>query len=992
VATLSSSAIGQQSDPQNMFTNPSFEAVGEDGAPTDWRPITFGTEGDVLLGDDGGHTGDNYVILRGGGADDRAALRQIVSWKPEHRGVTVTGWYRTANVAPAPNKGASIRLLFNETPGVWKHLDIQTDYYPPSEEWARVQMTRIVPEGTSDLVVELFHWWTSGETHWDDVAVRPATEEELVKNLLPPSYAVDREPVPGRNLPYSPADGATVKLNPPPFLWLPSGDVNRQDAERWEQLPHEPESWLAQGEVTYRLQVSRDPEFSEDDLAVDLTDLVYCAEMLTEPLDPGDYSWRYGVDVGDWPVVWSETRSFVIPEDASLWPYPDAEQFDVPDTHPRLMVRAERVPKLRERAADGDLASVAGSLVRTAHSHAGEDLVPEPDFLPKDPEKRGPAYTLTFRETRPPMNVMERCALAYLLTGDEVAGEEAKRRIIHFFSWDPQGSTGYFHNDEPAMWVMMRGVRAYDWTHDLFTEEERELVEQSMRTRAADMYRMLRRRPFDNNPYSSHPGRTIGFLGEAAITFYHEWEESPEYLNYITRIYWGVYPAWGEDDGGWNEGPGYWNAYMSFGMHFVLALREGTGIDLSQRPFFNNTPYYALYMTPPQSQMAPFGDGTEWKPRRHGSLIYWFSTLNRDPVIRWFADASGSGPGGSVLGVLLKDDSIAPKPPLDLPPAKLFEGVGLVALRTDLVDRTNDVGFMMKSSPYGAVSHGHQDQNCFVLEAYGEALAVSTGYYNRYGSPHHAGWTRTTRAKNGITFDGGESQDRGWHATGEITDFIHGDDFDLAIGDATEAYDGRLTRAIREVVHVRPGIFVIRDDLASDEPRTFEYQLHAIEEMTLRPDQNEVFITRPTASLTTRFFEPAELQITQTNQFDPPPMWPPDREYANLWHTTVAYAEQRSEAEFLSVLLPARAGDEHALPETRGLVSDTARGVELTFADGARTVVGFALPGVDGPIALEQFASDAHVFAVTINPDGSAGDLMLHEGTSLTRENEELTE
>ncbi|MGI5817613.1 MAG: DUF4962 domain-containing protein [Armatimonadota bacterium] len=982
---LSGLAVGQE----NMFLNPTFEQLDDDGQPEAWRPVNFNTGGESQVGTDGGRAGDNYAIMRGSGPDDRAAWRQHVEWDPEVRGVTIGGWYRSAGPEEA-GRGASIRLLFNHTPGVWEHLDIQSAFFPPADEWTQVKMTYLVPEGTRDIVVELFHWFASGETHWDDVMIRPATEDELMENLLPPALAVDREPVPGRNVPYSPADGETVRLNPPPFLWLPSAEVNQHNQERWEQLPHNPASWSVHGEVTYRLQVSRGADFEAGDLVVDMSGLIYTAEMLTEPLEPGEYAWRYGVDIAEHPTIWSMARQFEVPEDAALWPYPDAASFVVADTRPRLLVPQERVEELRRRAAEGDLQDVAASLLNTVARHAGEELVVEPDYTPSTAPERGPAAVTIMRTTRPPMDVMESVAFAYLLTGDEAAGAEAKRRILHFFSWDPQGPTGYFGYDEPAMWVMMRGVRAYDWTYDLFTDEERALVEDSMRIRAADMYRMLRRMPFDNNPYSSHPGRTIGFLGEAAIAFYHEWEEAPEYLDYIARIYWGVYPAWGEDDGGWNEGPGYWNAYMSFALHFVLALREGTGIDLAQRPFFNNTPYYALYMTPPHGQTAPFGDGAEWRPRRHGSLIYWFSSLNRDPIIRWFAEESGAGPGSSVLGVLLKDDSIEPEAPVDLPTSRVFEGAGLVALRNDLVIGDNDVGFLMKSSPYGAVSHGHNAQNCFVLEAYGEALAVNTGHYNFYGSPHHTGWTHETKSKNGITFDGGQGQDRGWHARGAITDFIHSESFDLVIGDATEAYGGRLTRALREVVHVRPGLFVIRDDLASEEPRTFEYQLHAIDQMTLRPEANEVLITRPNASLTARFLEPAALEITQTDQYDPPPLWPEDRDFEDLWHTTASLTEARDEAEFLSVLMPARSGQERLLPATRHLVSETARGVELTFADGRRTVVGFALPGVTGPITLEDFSSDAHIFAVTIGADGTPGDVMVHAGTSLMHNAQEL--
>lgn len=971
---------------ENLLGNATFDQVDDRGRPREWLPEDNGTGGEALLGDDGGKVGRRYGILRVDGDYRRAAWRQRLPWNPDIRAVTVTAWYRTREVEPISGKGAAIRFLFDEDPIAGEHRGVQMEFYAPSADWTRVQTTRIVPAGAREVVVELAHWGNTGEVHWDDIGLRPATRDELLQNLLPPDRAVDREPNPGQNLPYSPADDERVSLNPPPFHWLPSGVV--ADRPVPEQVGGVYLKRQGIGvEVTYRLQVSRAEDFAGP-LAADLTGLDYCAQMLTEPLETGAWYWRYGVEFKDpptegIPVIWSRSRRFEVAADATLWPYPERDAFDVARARPRLLVRAESIPDLRRRANEGDLRDGAQSLLHGAQKHLGEELMPEPDHLPTAIGDIGPAMGPIIWDTRPAMNIMQGLGFAYALTGDEAAGLEAKRRIIHFFSWDPRGSTGYFTFDDPAMWVMMTGVRAYDWTYDLFTEQERALVEQSMRIRAAEMYRMLRLRPYENNPFESHSGRTLGFLGEAAIAFFHEWEEAPEYLDYVTRIFWGVYPAWGSDDGGWNEGPNYWDAYMSFGLNFVLALREATGIDLARRPFFTNTPYYRLYLTPPHTQMAPFGDGQQFEPSAPGSLMYHFSTINRDPVIRWYADKSGAGPASGALGVLLRDDTIKAQPPTHLPPARLFEGVGLAVLRTDLVNGDDDVGFIMKSSPYGAVSHGHNDQNCFVLEAYGEALAIASGYYNRYGSPHHGRWTQQTKAKNGITFDGQQGQDRGARARGRITAFVHRDDFDLTIGDATEAYGGRLTRALREVVHVRPGVFVIRDDLASQTPRRFEYLLHALDEMTLRPEQREVIIRRPKATLTARFLEPAALQMSQTDQFDPPPLWPPDREYANQWHTTVAYAQPQVEAEFLTVLLPARAGEDDALPRTRHIISDTARGVELTFPDGRRTLVGFALPGVDRDVSLEGLTSNARVFALNWSADGTPGEPLLHGGEAL---------
>lgn len=960
---LSARAVeGPSTDPARpRVQNGSFEDLADDGVnPRGWAPAEFGTGATFELGQ-GGHTGERCLVLRASDAKQRCCYQQRLLWSDQFHGLTVSGWYRTRGFTAAEHKGASVRFIFNHDPTKWVHLALQTVYLAPADDWTPFQATAMVPAGTMQAVIELFHWYIAGETQFDDVTIRPATNEELRTMPLEAQWAIDREPTPGRSVGYAPTDGGTAELNPPPFKWLPSGP---------------PES------VKYRLQVSRTEKF-DDQLAVDLKDWLWCAKMLTEPLATGTWFWRYGVDRERLPTLWSQARRFEITDRAQPWPFPKPSAFTVPQERPRLFITAKELPSFRERAKSGDLKSIADSLVAAVHNYAGEELVPEPAFLPKDPAERGKAYTLTFRATRPPMDRMEQSAFAYLLTADKACGEEARRRLVHFFSWDPHGSTGIFHNDEPAMWIMMRGSRAYDWAYDLLTPDERSKVESCMRERAADYYQQLSGMPFENNPYSSHPGRTIGFLGEAALSFQPDWPEAGKWLEYISTIYWGVYPAWGKDDGGWNEGPGYWSAYMSFGLHFVLALKQATGVDLSQRPFFHQTPYYRLYVTPPGSQMSPFGDGTQWKGSSAGALMYWFSTLTQDPVLRWYPTALGQGSGSDIMGVVLKDDSLQPEPPVALSPTRLFPGVGLAVLRTDLVDRNNDVGFLLKSSPYGAVSHGHNEQNCFVLEAYGEALAVSTGYYNRYGSPHHDGWTRQTKAKNGITYDGGQSQERGWDAQGKITAFVGGEQLNLVCGDATKAYGGRLTRAIREVVQLNPDVFVIRDDVADDEAHRYEFQLHAVDEMKVDSATRTVVTTRPKATLTTRFLAPDDLKLTQTDQFEPPPTWPPNTKYENNWHLTAAYSEPAKAGQFLTVLLPARAGHDAELPKTTKLTGTNGTGVEVKYPDGASAIVAFRNPAAKGDLTAGALRTNARLAAVRRGADGAISGWLLSEGTTL---------
>ena len=68
-----------------------------------------------------------------------------------------------------------------------------------------------------------------------------------------------------------------------------------------------------------------------------------------------------------------------------------------------------------------------------------------------------------------------------------------------------------------------------------------------MRIRGNEAYAILRNRKFENNPYASHAGRSLGFLGEAAIAFMGEIPEAQEWFDYVVRVFFAIYPAWGKD-------------------------------------------------------------------------------------------------------------------------------------------------------------------------------------------------------------------------------------------------------------------------------------------------------------------------------------------------------------------------------------------------------------------------------------------------------------
>jgi hypothetical protein len=721
-------------------------------------------------------------------------------------------------------------------------------------------------------------------------------------------------PPKARQKPYCPADREVVSVTPPPFIWIPVDRTKR-----------------------YVLQVSGSEDFAGSD-TLTFRGIETSVFVPSKPLPPGTWFWRYGVQTEASGDVLGRTRPFTVPEDARAFPFPDFEDVirRIPRTHPRILLHGEQLDRLR-RAVKGELAAEVNRLLADARRAIGAAIVAEP------PRPRsGPERVHVMRTTRPPMDAMERCALVYLLTGEQPYGLEAKRRLLHFFSWDPKGPTGLWGYDEPAMWMMMRGTRAYDWTYDLFSPADRKKIEPVMCERARQFYVHLKeKRRFETDPYESHAGRMPGFLGEAALCFAHEWPEAREWLEYATLLYYTSYPAWGGEDGGWQEGPGYWSAYMSFALHYVVALRNATGLDLMKKPFFRNTPYYALYTATPYHEHRPFGDGALGSPRGLGTVLYAFSTLLEDPYLRWYHRASGRPVGRTLLTLATYDAALAVKHPGDLPSGRVFPSVGLAALHTDLGDREKDITFLLRSSPFGSVSHGHADQNAFVIEAFGRALALATGYYPWYGSPHHHEWTRATRSVNSILVDGQGQVIRSWEARGKITAFELGVGYDYIEGEAGAAYGGRLDRFRRHVVHIRPGTFVIFDDLVARKPATFQWLLHAHHRIGVR--DRVLTVRRDAAAMNVELLVPKDVNIVQTDQYDPEPE---EQKLKRLnatrtWHLTASTTKPSPRGRFLAVLQVHRPGPKAELAAVTFLEGQGAIGVCLIGPKRARDTVAF---------------------------------------------------
>ncbi|GIX07027.1 MAG: hypothetical protein KatS3mg115_1430 [Candidatus Poribacteria bacterium] len=550
----------------------------------------------------------------------------------------------------------------------------------------------------------------------------------------------------------------------------------------------------------------------------------------------------------------------------------------VPGEHPRLLY-----PRAQLEAARAELAETPAleALIRRAERLLDLQPPKEPTYdRIEDPTERRMAYTEAFREFRRYIDGgMEPLAMAFLLTGERRFGEVAARILVHVAQWDPEGISSILapYGDEIGLSLCKCGARAYDWLYELLSESERETVRRMVLARGNQMLRRLKERhDFLAFPGESHAGRLPGYLCEHAIALAEE-PDAERWLDYALRALMTVFPHWGGPDGGWAEGINYGRSYNTIFLLPFESVRRVLGVDLWQRPFFRKVRYASsFYCSSPRGEVTPFGDGeTSGNGRGTAPLMGFYANRFGDPVVRWWSEVADPGGYPRSPLALIEPDRVRPEPPPEeMPPDAVFRGVGWAALHGELSRPDRETLVLFKSSPYGSTSHSHADQNTFAILKGGRALATPSGYYGpSYGMPHHARYTRQTKAHCGVLVEGEGQLDRSEDPIGKIVAFSTSKRIGYVAGDATDAYGGRLSRYLRHVVLVRPNFVVILDDLEAPESVTIQWLLHALEPMGLEERNGvgqSVQLRRGEATLTFLLETPGGFHLSQTDRFDVP--------------------------------------------------------------------------------------------------------------------------
>jgi heparinase II/III-like protein/uncharacterized protein DUF4962 len=586
--------------------------------------------------------------------------------------------------------------------------------------------------------------------------------------------------------------------------------------------------------------------------------------------------------------TWSVTRAGLSSLPRRFTVNADAVPFVVPDIATVIHHLAAK-PHPRGLPDDSTLSTMASQrdldlrdLRFAVDSHLGEPL---PSIGPQGDSTIFGGYTMKVLWS----------LMAYAYDRTDIYKEDAKRRVLNLASWDPRGPTAIDDQESSVVaWVVTLG---YDWLGSALSPAEREQVLSMLNTRLGDLYDWASGTrgwppndpnagipaPIWQSPRDSHRNVTTGLVAIASTLLVGDLPAADAWARDLLPFALNVTSPWSGEDGGYANGTAYsiWDMGSSLSTWYVLrwaTCGSPICIDMAQKAWVRNWGRFVTYFVPPTYPAdAAVHDARKKDP---GTPIGLFGDSFahpqlfevRSPYAKGYTHFAPSALGCWYASALAGEDQTRIQylmsPPntcasqADFPPgmtnALYLPSIGWMAMHSDLadLDRTS-VYFKSSPRPFGAFNHQSADQNAFVINAGGERLAIESGHDDGYNSDHWQYWVKRTRSKNAVTFDGGQGQIAFEHLPDPFKTMGYGSivrqtstaDFEIVTGDATDAYNGALTKALRTLVFLRPGTILVYDKLASSTARTWEWNIHALNPFEVISSSGRVRITRGTQSL-----------------------------------------------------------------------------------------------------------------------------------------------
>ncbi|MBT6762997.1 MAG: hypothetical protein HOA90_00540, partial [Prolixibacteraceae bacterium] len=326
----------------------------------------------------------------------------------------------------------------------------------------------------------------------------------------------------------------------------------------------------------------------------------------------------------------------------------------------------------------------------------------------------------------------------------------------------------------------------------------------------------------------------VGLTGLVLLT------EHPQLTDIVAESYNRINSMFNElgEDGGWQEGGGYWNYGVHTSTFFADALKRITNskYNLFENERLKNNPAtFPLHISLPGKRSLNFEDSGGSSLIGSTHLLNKLATETKSKEAAWYR-TNLLGAGNDIFDIIWPKPEFNSVPPQN--PSKYFRTIDWWILRSDFKDY-NKVIVAGKAGMNDDPHHGHLDIGHFVVYWQGEYFIQDIGrkgsYDEKYFDDMRFDYPQASSIGHNVLFVNGEKQisaklrKQEWipGVGGKVEEFRTLENLDYVRMNPTKAYpNNELKEWKRHVILDKPEITVVLDEVDAEPDSEIEIRFH----------------------------------------------------------------------------------------------------------------------------------------------------------------------
>ena len=302
------------------------------------------------------------------------------------------------------------------------------------------------------------------------------------------------------------------------------------------------------------------------------------------------------------------------------------------------------------------------------------------------------------------------------------------------------------------------------------------------------------------------------------------------------------------ENGGWQEGGGYWNYGVHTSTFFADALKRITKgkYNLFENERLKNNPAtFPLYISLPGNKSLNFEDSRGSGYVGSPYFINKLAAETNNKQAAWYS-AELLGAGTDIFDIIWPVADIKPEAPKT--PSLHFKTINWWVMRSDFKDPAKVV-VAGKAGKNDDPHHGHLDIGHFVVywqnEYFIRDIGKEGGYDEKYFDDMRWDYPQASSIGHNVVFVNGEKQVSGkmrkqpWNFEigGTVDEFSTTDKRDYVLMNPTKAYPNKeLKKWKRHVILEKPEITIVLDEISADTGSWIEVRFHPGVDFNVKKD------------------------------------------------------------------------------------------------------------------------------------------------------------